>query len=92
LVANAVWFTARLPSRRQDAQALHRYSPSGEYDVVGYAALPVCGGRCWRTLASADRFRAAVQEAKIGPDKDIPHVTPEVIVKYITDLRVLGLL
>ncbi|WP_394328744.1 hypothetical protein, partial [Mycobacterium avium] len=37
-------------------------------------------------------FRAAVQEAKIGPDKDIPHVSPPVIVKYITDLQLLGLL
>jgi fatty acid CoA ligase FadD9 len=36
--------------------------------------------------------RAAVQDAKIGPDKDIPHVTPQVIVKYITDLQLLGLL
>jgi fatty acid CoA ligase FadD9 len=33
-----------------------------------------------------------VQDAKIRPDKDIPHVTPEVIVKYITDLQLLGLL
>ena len=29
-------------------------------------------------------FRAAVQDAKIGPDKDIPHVTAPIIVKYIT--------
>jgi thioester reductase-like protein len=42
-------------------------------------------------MVSAERFRAAVQEAKIGPDKDIPHVTPEVIVKYITNLQLLGL-
>jgi fatty acid CoA ligase FadD9 len=48
---------------------------------------PVC-----ESMAPTDRFRAAVQEAKIGPDKDIPHVTPELIVKYITDLRLLGLL
>ena len=33
-----------------------------------------------------------MQDAKIGPDKDIPHVTPTVIVKYITDLQLLGLL
>ncbi|WP_094288561.1 amino acid adenylation domain-containing protein [Mycobacterium lehmannii] len=42
-----------------------------------------------------DRFRAAVREAKIGPDKhnpDIPHVTAPVIVKYATDLERLGLL
>ncbi|MBV8293580.1 MAG: thioester reductase domain-containing protein, partial [Mycobacterium sp.] len=38
------------------------------------------------SLAPTDRFRAAVQEAKIGADKDIPHVSPPVIVKYITDL------
>jgi fatty acid CoA ligase FadD9 len=44
------------------------------------------------SLAPADHFRAAVQEAKIGPDKDIPHITTPVIVKYITDLELLGLL
>ncbi len=44
------------------------------------------------SLAPTDRFRTAVQEAKIGPDKDIPHVTREIIVKYITDLELLGLL
>ena len=43
-------------------------------------------------LASTERFRAAVQEAKIGPDKDIPHVTAPMIVKYMTDLQLLGLL
>ncbi|GBE65930.1 acyl-CoA synthetase [Mycobacterium sp. MFM001] len=44
------------------------------------------------SIAPTDRFRAAVQEAKIGPDKDIPHVTAPIIVKYITDLQLLGLL
>jgi fatty acid CoA ligase FadD9 len=48
---------------------------------------PMCG-----SMAPTDRFRAAVQEAKIGPDKDIPHVSAPTIVKYITDLRLLGLL
>ncbi|MEV0669949.1 carboxylic acid reductase [Mycobacterium sp. NPDC050441] len=42
--------------------------------------------------APTDRFRTAVQEAKIGPDKDIPHVTAPVIVQYITNLQQLGLL
>ena len=42
--------------------------------------------------APADRFRTAVQEAKIGPDKDIPHISAPEIVKYITDLQQLGLL
>jgi fatty acid CoA ligase FadD9 len=44
------------------------------------------------SLAPADHFRAAVQDNKIGPDKDIPHITAPVIVKYITDLEMLGLL
>jgi fatty acid CoA ligase FadD9 len=44
------------------------------------------------SMAPTDRFRAAVQEAKIGPDKDIPHISAPVIVKYITDLELLGLL
>ncbi|MGB6207000.1 carboxylic acid reductase, partial [Mycobacterium sp.] len=44
------------------------------------------------SIAPTDRFRAAVQEAKIGPDKDIPHVSAPIIVKYATDLQVLGLL
>jgi fatty acid CoA ligase FadD9 len=43
-------------------------------------------------MASTERFRAAVQEAKIGPDKDIPHISAPMIVKYITDLKLLGLL
>ncbi len=48
---------------------------------------PVCG-----SLAPADRFRAAVQDAKIGPENDIPHVSASIIVKYVTDLQRLGLL
>lgn len=51
---------------------------------------PVCG-----SYAPADRFRAAVQDAKIGPDKnspDIPQVSARILVKYATDLQLLGLL
>ncbi|MDM4142335.1 non-ribosomal peptide synthetase, partial [Mycobacterium sp. FLAC0960] len=43
-------------------------------------------------LGPTDRFRAAVQEAKIGPDNDIPQINVSVIVKYVTDLELLGLL
>ncbi|ORX18829.1 carboxylic acid reductase [Mycolicibacterium wolinskyi] len=42
--------------------------------------------------APTDVFRAAVQEAKIGPDKDIPHISAPIIVQYITNLQQLGLL
>jgi len=44
------------------------------------------------SMAPTDRFRAAVQDAKVGPDKDVPHITPQIIAKYISDLRLLGLL
>jgi len=43
------------------------------------------------SMAPTNVFRTAVQDAKIGPDKDIPHITPDVIVKYITDLQLLGM-
>ncbi|WP_420114396.1 SDR family oxidoreductase, partial [Pseudactinotalea sp.] len=42
--------------------------------------------------ASTSRFRTAVQDAAIGPDHDIPHVTRGVITKYVTDLELLALL
>ena len=73
-----------LPERQRQHSVLpllhylrHSYQPQ----------KPVCGA-----VASTERFRAAVQEAKIGPDKDIPHVTPLVIVKYSRNLQLLGLL
>ncbi|WP_068188050.1 carboxylic acid reductase [Mycobacterium sp. UM_CSW] len=44
------------------------------------------------SMAPTDRFRAAVQDAKIGPDKDIPHISPQIIAKYVSDLQLLGLL
>jgi fatty acid CoA ligase FadD9 len=43
-------------------------------------------------MAPTDRFRSAVQAAKVGSDKDIPHITSQIIVKYATDLKLLGLL
>jgi fatty acid CoA ligase FadD9 len=43
-------------------------------------------------IAPAVRFRAAAQHAKIGPDKDIPHITSPIILNYTRDLQLLGLL
>lgn len=40
----------------------------------------------------AGRFRAAVQAAKVGPDKDIPHVPASLIRKYPADLHQLNLI
>lgn len=73
-----------LPERQRQASLLpllHNYQKPQP---------PICG-----SIAPTERFRAAVQAAGIGPDPDnpdIPHVTPAVIVKYITDLQLLGLL
>jgi fatty acid CoA ligase FadD9 len=36
-------------------------------------------------------FRTAVQAAKIGADKDIPHLSSALIGKFVTDLHHLGL-
>ena len=70
-----------LPEKQRQASLLpllHNYQ----------SAQPPVNG----SLAPADHFRAAVQDAKIGPDKDIPHLSAPVIVKYATDLELLGLL
>ncbi|MEV7748975.1 carboxylic acid reductase [Streptomyces griseofuscus] len=40
----------------------------------------------------AERFRAAVRAASLGGDNDIPHLSPELITKYVTDLRALRLI
>jgi fatty acid CoA ligase FadD9 len=40
--------------------------------------------------APTDVFRGAVQAAKIGADKDIPHLSAGLIDKYVSDLRLLG--
>lgn len=70
-----------LPDRQRQASLLpllHNYQKP---------ELPIRG-----SVAPTDHFRAAVQDAKIGPDKDIPHISEAVIVKYVTDLQLLGLL
>ena len=74
-----------LPDRQRQHSVLQMLSLRNSKDLQ--PAEPVCG-----SLAPADRFRAAVQEAKIGPDNDIPHVSAPIIIKYVTDLQLLGLL
>lgn len=41
---------------------------------------------------STARFHAAVRELTVGEDLDIPHISPELIRKYLADLRLAGLL
>ena len=80
-----------LPDRQRQhsvlwALPLHNSEPVHNSTYL-QPAEPICG-----SLAPTDRFRAAVQEAKIGPDNDIPHVSAPIIIKYVTDLQLLGLL
>ncbi|MGS2586690.1 carboxylic acid reductase [Streptomyces hebeiensis] len=50
-------------------------------------AEPVAG-----SAVPADAFRAAVLEAGVGPDADIPHLSASLIGKYAADLRALKLI
>ena len=43
-------------------------------------------------MAPTEEFRAAVRLAGIGDEQDIPHITEELITKYVADLHQLGLL
>ena len=43
-------------------------------------------------LAPTEVFHAAVRAAKVGADKDIPHISSGLIDKYASDLQRLGLL
>jgi fatty acid CoA ligase FadD9 len=42
--------------------------------------------------APTEVFHTAVRHAKVGADKDIPHIARELLEKYVTDLEHLGLL
>ncbi|MEU0498493.1 carboxylic acid reductase [Mycobacterium sp. NPDC006124] len=49
--------------------------------------VPVLG-----SLAPAKVFQAAVRDAKIGAEHDVPHLTRDFIDKYVSDLRLLDVL
>jgi glycopeptidolipid biosynthesis protein len=79
---------AALPERQREHSVLQwlQLRPPGDFQIPE----PSFG-----SFAPTDRFRAAVQKAKIGPNKDvpdIPHVSAPVILRYVTDLQLLGLL
>jgi fatty acid CoA ligase FadD9 len=74
----ALWALPDWQRRRSLLPLLHNYQRPQK---------PICV-----PIAPTDRFRSAVQDAKIGADKDIPHVSAPIIVKYVTDLQLLGLL
>ncbi|WP_082281998.1 non-ribosomal peptide synthetase, partial [Mycobacterium colombiense] len=72
-----------LPDRQRPGTVLELLSHNSAHLQP---AEPMCG-----SLAPTERFRAAVQKAKIGPTGDIPHVSAPTIIKYVTDLQLLGL-
>ncbi|MFJ1758822.1 carboxylic acid reductase [Amycolatopsis sp. NPDC088138] len=68
-----------------DRQKQHSLLPLLHAFAVPAEAVPGSG-------IPADHFRSAVREAEVGPERDIPHVTAELIAKYAADLTGLGLL
>jgi glycopeptidolipid biosynthesis protein len=72
-----------LPDRQRPGTVLELLSRNSTYLQP---AEPMRG-----SFAPTERFRAAVQEAKIGPNGDIPHVSAPIIIKYVTELQLLGL-
>ncbi|GAA1027177.1 carboxylic acid reductase [Virgisporangium ochraceum] len=83
----ATWRTQLDTALRALPDRLRRRSLLPLKHAYATPAEPVAG-----SATSADRFRGAVWDAGIGPGRDIPHITPELITKYVTDLRHLGLL
>ncbi|MFI9381536.1 carboxylic acid reductase [Kutzneria sp. NPDC052558] len=83
----ATWFERfsrsirALPEKQRRNSVLHLLQPfAAPAEAVNGAGVPV------------DRFHAAVRAAEIGPDKDIPHITADLIHKYVADLRHLTLI
>ena len=63
--------------------------------VAAAAAAQLPEARARRSTGPSRRRTTSgrpCRTAKIGPDKDIPHISAPVIVKYATDLELLGLL
>lgn len=81
------WF-ARFDSALRNLPELQRQASLLPLLATYRHPLPPTRG----SFAPADRFRAAVIDAAIGPAGDIPHVGKPVIEKYLTDLEALGLL
>ena len=58
------------------------------YGEVGWAGFTL--DRVDMAPPSNEKFRAAVQAEKLGPDGDIPHLSKEWLLKYATDMKHLG--
>ncbi len=79
-----------LPERLQRHSVLWRLPMHSPHSHRVQPEEPICG-----PPGPTDRFQAAVRDAKIGLNKDnlgIPHVSAPNILKYVADLKLLGLL
>jgi fatty acid CoA ligase FadD9 len=81
------WLSRFETALRALPDAVRQHSVLPLLAAYGRPETPVNG-----SLAPASVFRNAVQENIIGADGDVPHLSRQLIDKYVADLRVLGLL
>jgi fatty acid CoA ligase FadD9 len=80
------WFARFEAAMRALPEQQRQHSVLPLLDAFRHPSEPVYG-----SLVPAEKFRAAVQAAELGPDHDIPHLSAQLIRKYIADLQLLKL-
>lgn len=83
---HAEWLTRFEAALRSQPEAQRQRSVLALLDAFREPEPPLLGA-----TAPTEVFREAVRAAKIGVQQDIPHITAELISKYLTDLKILGL-
>ncbi|AYF79551.1 NAD-dependent epimerase/dehydratase family protein [Nocardia yunnanensis] len=81
------WFTRFETALRTLPELQRSASVQPLLHAYRHPSPPIAG-----SVLPAKRFQDAVQQAGIGPDGDIPHLTRELIDKYVADLTLRGLL
>ncbi|HEY8983976.1 MAG TPA: carboxylic acid reductase [Streptomyces sp.] len=84
---HADWFTRVQTALRALPESRRNHSLLPLLHAFAQPEPPVRG-----SIIPAERFEKAVRETGIGQDKEIPHLTAELITKYATDLRQLDLI
>ncbi|MGW4354115.1 thioester reductase domain-containing protein, partial [Nocardia sp. NPDC004582] len=81
------WFTRFETALRALPEQQRTHSVLPLLHAYRRPAPPIAGA-----ALPAKRFQAAVQQAKLGPTGDIPHLDRSLVDKYAADLRLRGLL
>ncbi|MEC3919081.1 carboxylic acid reductase [Nocardia sp. CDC160] len=81
------WFTRFETALRTLPEHQRAVSVQPLLHAYRHPGPPIAG-----SVLPAKRFQSAVQAAGLGPNGDIPHLTKELIDKYVADLKVRGLL